>query len=65
MGKKSTKPADVTGAATIEGEFSRETARDQTYADRPDQYNALGSSTWGQELVTDPATGAKTTKWMN
>jgi hypothetical protein len=63
MGKKSASAPDVVGAATTEGEFSRETARDKTYADRPDQFGALGSTTWSQELVTDPATGERTTKW--
>jgi hypothetical protein len=60
---KSSKTADVKGAAEAEGEFSREAARDQTYADRPDQYNAMGSNTWQQESVRDPATGEMTTKW--
>lgn len=63
MGKKSNKTADVVGAAETEGEYSRETARDKTYADRPDQYNAMGSNTWGQSMVVDPATGEMTTKW--
>jgi hypothetical protein len=63
MGKKSATPADVTGAAEKEGQYGKEIARDKTYADRPDQYNALGSSTWGQEMVTDPATGKQVTKW--
>lgn len=56
MGKKSSKSPDVVGAAEKEGEMSRETARDKTYADRPDQYNPFGSSTWEQELAYDPAT---------
>ncbi len=63
MGKKSSKSPDVRGAAQVEGEFSRETARDVTYADRPDQFNPWGSVTWGQEMVTDPATGEQVTKW--
>ena len=63
MGKKSPKTPDVIGAAQEEGEQSRETARDQTYADRPDQYNAMGSNTWGQSMVRDPATGEMVTKW--
>lgn len=63
MGKKSSDPADVTGAAEIEGQYSRETARDQTYANRPDQYNAFGSNQWQTESVRDPATGEMTTKW--
>ena len=58
MGKKSSKSPDVVGAAEREGEYSRETARDTTYADRPDQYNPFGSVTWGTERVLDPATGA-------
>ena len=63
MGKKSQSSPDVVGAANTEGQYSRETARDVTYADRPDQYNAFGSNTWGQEESIDPATGEKVTKW--
>tara|TARA_R110002126_G_scaffold100013_1_gene231400 strand:- start:307 stop:1050 length:744 start_codon:yes stop_codon:yes gene_type:complete len=63
MGKKSQSSPDTVGAATVEGEFSRDTARDVTYADRPDQQNVFGSNTWGQEMVVDPATGQKVTKW--
>lgn len=62
---KGQKAADVTGAARTEGEFSRETTRDQTYANRPDQYNALGSNTWQQQNVRDPSTGEMTTKWTS
>ncbi len=62
MGKGSDAP-DVSGAAEIEGEYSRETARDVTYADRPDQYNPFGSIQWGTEQVRDPATGEMVTKW--
>lgn len=61
MGKS--KGPDAVGAATAQGVADRETARDVTYADRPDQYNPWGSITWGQEMVTDPATGEQTTKW--
>jgi hypothetical protein len=63
MGKKSSSAPDVKGAAATEGQYSRETARDANYANRPDQYNAFGSNTWGQESVRDPATGEMTTKW--
>ena len=52
MGKKSSSPPDVTGAAKVEGKFSRETARDVTYADRPDQNNPFGSVTC--RYVTPP-----------
>ena len=62
MGKSSDAP-DVTGAAGVEGEYSRETARDVTYADRPDQTNPFGSVRWGTEQVRDPATGEMVTKW--
>lgn len=62
MGKK-TSPPDVVGAAETEGEFSRETARDVTYADRPDQTGPLGEVRWGQEEGIDPATGEPVTKW--
>ena len=51
------------GAAEKEGEFSRETARDATYADRPDQNTAFGNTRWQQQKVKDPATGQWTTKW--
>ena len=63
MGKKSSKPADVKGAAVTEGEFSREATRDQTYANRPDQYNSFGSNTWQNQSVRDPSSGEMTTKW--
>ena len=63
MGKKSPKTPDVVGAAQEEGEQSRETARDKTYADRPDQYSTMGSNTWGQTMQRDPATGEMVTKW--
>jgi hypothetical protein len=63
VGKKSPNTPDVIGAAKEEGEIARQTARDKTYADRPDQYNAMGSNTWGQTMVRDPATGEMVTKW--
>lgn len=58
MGKKG-GGGDAGKAAAMD----RNTARDTTYADRPDQFNPFGSVTWDQELITDPATGKKTTKW--
>lgn len=62
MGKSSDAP-DVQGAAETEGEYSRETARDVTYADRPNQYNPFGSIEWGTSRVRDPATGEWVTQW--
>lgn len=63
MGSKKSKPPDVKGAAQIEGQFSRETARDVTYADRPDQVGPFGSVGWETYQDTDPATGEKVTRW--
>jgi len=63
MGKKSSTPPDVVGAAATEGKYSRETARDVTYADRPDQVNPLGSVRWSTAQDIDPATGKKVTRW--
>ena len=63
MGKKSGGGGDSAGAARIQGEMNRETARDTTYADRPDQINPWAETKWGQERVVDPATGEWTTKW--
>lgn len=64
MGKKSSKAPDVVGAAREEGEMSRETARDTTYADRPDQFTPFGSTNWYQHVGIDPATGEPVTKWV-
>ena len=59
MGKKSSDPPNVEAASAID----RETARDITYADRPDQISSLGNVRWGTEQVVDPATGEDVTKW--
>lgn len=59
MGKKSSSPPDIEGAAAVD----RETARDITYADRPDQISALGDVRWSTEEGIDPATGEKVTEW--
>lgn len=64
MGKKSSDPPDVRGAALTEGEMSRETARDVTYADRPDQYNPFGSVEWDTQVDIDPSTGEEVTRWV-
>ena len=61
---KSSGGGDPVGAAQAQGAADRETARDVTYADRPDQYNPFGSLTWGQEQGIDPATGEKVTRWQ-
>ena len=60
MGKKSSKAPNVVGGAQVD----RETAREGLYADRPDQFNPFGSITWDQVRTVDPATGKKTTRWI-
>jgi hypothetical protein len=65
MGKKSSPSTpDVVGAAEAQGAQSRETARDTTYADRPDQYNPFGSIEWSTQTDIDPATGEPVTRWV-
>ena len=52
MGKGGgSKRPDVIGGAREPGEQARELAREQTYANRPDQYNPWGSTHW--EATTD------------
>lgn len=64
MGKKGGGSApDVAGAARAEAAANRETQRDITYSDRPEQYNPFSSVNWSNEQVIDPATGEKVTKW--
>lgn len=62
MGKKS--GPDTKGAVREQAAADRQTARDITYADRPDQYNPWGSLTWTTQEVVDPATGETVTKWV-
>ena len=62
MGGKSSSP-DYSGAAIAQGEANRGVVRDQTFANRPNQYNPWGSTTWNPYQVTDPATGETTTGW--
>tara|TARA_R110000851_G_scaffold129651_1_gene262745 strand:+ start:27018 stop:27857 length:840 start_codon:yes stop_codon:yes gene_type:complete len=63
MGKGSSSSPDTAGAATIEGEYSAEAARDMNRANRPDQYNTFGNQTWSEEAVRDPVTGKMTSQW--
>lgn len=46
---------DVRGAARETGKQARELAREQTFANRPNQYNPWGSTEWTWN--TDPSTG--------
>lgn len=61
MGGKSSP--DYTGAAIQQGEANREVVRDQTFANRPDQYTPWGATTWTPYSSTDPSTGQATTSW--
>lgn len=63
MGKKSSDPPDVVGAAREEGAISAEQQQRQLYADRPDQFNLLGGLQWTPTYSTDPVTGKKVTRW--
>ena len=62
MGGKNSDP-DYRGAALAQGEANREVVRDQTFANRPDQYTPFGSTTWNPYQTLDPATGENTTAW--
>ena len=62
MGGKNSSP-DYAGAAAAQGEANREVVRDQTFANRPDQYTPWGATTWTPYQATDPATGEATTAW--
>lgn len=62
MGGKSSP--DYGDAAVAQGEANREVVRDQTFANRPDQFTPWGSITWNPYETTDPATGEATTAWQ-
>ena len=61
MGGKS--QPNMAGAAAAQGEANREVVRDQTFANRPDQYTPWGATTWNPYQTVDPATGEATTAW--
>jgi hypothetical protein len=63
MGSSSGKAPNVVGAAAEQGEQALQLNREQTAANRPDQYNPWGSSTWQQSSVINPATGRPETRW--
>lgn len=65
MGGKSSAPAapDYRGAAVESAEASRQITRDQTYANRPNQYTPWGSNTWESSQTIDPSTGESVTQW--
>lgn len=63
MGKSAPPTPDYRGAAQETADASREVTNMQTYANRPDQVNPWGATTWTNEQVRDPATGQMMTKW--
>lgn len=64
MGKKSGPPApDYTGAAIAEGQANQAAVTQQTWANRANQSNPWGSTTWTSNVATDPATGQRVTQW--
>jgi hypothetical protein len=62
MGGKSDSP-DYGNLAVQQGENDAQVNRDQTYANRPDQYTPWGYTDWTNREVIDPSTGAATTEW--
>lgn len=60
MGGKNPNYGDL---AVQQGEANKEVVRDQTYANRPNQYTPWGYTQWSNEQVIDPATGQPTTAW--
>lgn len=65
MGKASAPDTpDYEGAAKEQGEEARWLAQQQNFANRPDQYNPWGSTTWQQETFTDPSTGKESMRWI-
>lgn len=63
MGGGSPKAADTVGAAKEQGEQARKLNEAQTYANRPNQSNPWGSTSWGNTPVWDSATGQYVNTW--
>lgn len=62
MGKGADAP-NVIGAARETGEQAMRLNESQTTANRPNQYNAWGSTEWGQTPVWNPVTGQYVNTW--
>jgi hypothetical protein len=62
MGGKSSGP-DYGDLSMQQGENNAKVNRDQTYANRPDQYTPWGYTDWTNQSVIDPSTGEATTEW--
>lgn len=63
MGKSAPDAPDYTAAAEQTGASNKDAIRDQTWANRVDQYNPWGSITFDTAQERDPATGEMVTKW--
>lgn len=63
MGKSAPETPDYKGAAEATAESSKEVTATQTYANRPDQYNPWGSTTWDTNKTVDPSTGKAVNEW--
>lgn len=63
MGKSAPEAPDYTAAAEATAEGSKEVTANQTYANRPDQINPWGSTTWDANKQIDPSTGKPVTGW--
>jgi hypothetical protein len=62
MGGKNDGP-DYGDLAQQQGENNEQVNRDQTYANRPDQYTPWGYTDWTNREVIDPSTGQPVTEW--
>jgi len=63
MGKKTPDAPDYEALAESTAASSKDAMRDQTWANRVDQFNPWGSTTFDSEMVRDPASGEMVTKW--
>ena len=61
MGGKS--QPDYRDAAVAQGEANEGVVRDQTYANRPNQYTPWGYTSWNPQTFIDPASGEEVTRW--
>lgn len=63
IGKSSPAPVDFKGAALAEGEMAKDLLEQQTWANRPDQINPWGTTSWANTPQWDPTTGQNINRW--
>lgn len=56
-------PPDYAGIAQQQADQQNQYLRDQTWANRANQYTPWGSQTWSAASMIDPSTGRPTTQW--